>query len=261
MATTLTDNQCRTCGGSTGTSITDHEAAPDPHTQYLTETEANGLYAATGDGAAAVTSHEAAADPHPNYLLETDAASTYRTAAQVTASITTHSTNPDPHSVYKLETEVDAEIAERTGWTTHEDSALTSGSPLTLVADTDTLLTNDDATTVSTQAPGSPAVTFYDGTDLLAAEGDALLVQVEFVVEATAATDWIDVWVDNNGTEMSRQTFSLPKGTTAQNVLWSALVPADASFETNNGQVTIRSNAAVDVYDVVFKVARGHKAT
>jgi hypothetical protein len=45
-----------------------HEGAGDPHTQYLTEVEADALYDALGAAAAEVAAHEAAGNPHPQYL-------------------------------------------------------------------------------------------------------------------------------------------------------------------------------------------------
>ena len=61
--------------GAASVAIAQHEAAADPHPQYLTETEADAKYATIGSGgtggdpagtaAALLADHEAAADPHP----------------------------------------------------------------------------------------------------------------------------------------------------------------------------------------------------
>lgn len=72
----------------TAGAVSTHEAASDPHAQYLTETAASSTYSTTGhnhNGAyevsGAVSTHVAAADPHTQYLTETDAATTYSTTA------------------------------------------------------------------------------------------------------------------------------------------------------------------------------------
>lgn len=45
-----------------------HEAASDPHAQYLTQTEGDVRYDAAGAATTAVAGHVAAGDPHPQYL-------------------------------------------------------------------------------------------------------------------------------------------------------------------------------------------------
>ncbi len=73
--------------GAASTVIVQHEAAADPHPQYLTETEANAKYALIGSGgtggdpagtaAALLVAHEAAADPHPQYLTQSEGDTQY----------------------------------------------------------------------------------------------------------------------------------------------------------------------------------------
>ena len=68
--------------GAASAVIVQHEAAADPHPQYLTETEADAKYAPIGSGgtggdpagtaAALLSAHEAAADPHPQYLTQSE---------------------------------------------------------------------------------------------------------------------------------------------------------------------------------------------
>lgn len=73
--------------GAASAVIVQHEAAEDPHPQYLTETEADAKYAAIGSGgtggdpagtaAALLSAHEAAADPHPQYLTQSEVDTQY----------------------------------------------------------------------------------------------------------------------------------------------------------------------------------------
>ena len=74
--------------GAASAVIVQHEAAADPHPQYLTETEADAKYALIGSGgtggdpagtaAALLAAHEAAADPHPQYLTQSDGDALYQ---------------------------------------------------------------------------------------------------------------------------------------------------------------------------------------
>jgi len=74
--------------GAASAVIVQHEAAADPHPQYLTENEADAKYALIGSGgaggdpagtaAALLAAHEAAADPHPQYLTQSEGDALYQ---------------------------------------------------------------------------------------------------------------------------------------------------------------------------------------
>lgn len=73
--------------GTASAVIVQHEAASDPHPQYLTKAEADAKYATIGSGgtggdpagtaAALLAAHEAAADPHPQYLTQSEGDAQY----------------------------------------------------------------------------------------------------------------------------------------------------------------------------------------
>lgn len=90
--------------GTAAAALAAHEAADNPHPQYLTQAEADALYAssgsagvasvngatgavtldaadvgadAAGTAAAAIAAHEAAANPHPDYLTQTEGDARY----------------------------------------------------------------------------------------------------------------------------------------------------------------------------------------
>lgn len=90
--------------GTAAAALASHEAANDPHPQYLTQTEADARYASSaaagvtsvnsqtgavtltaadvgaeqsGAAAAAIAAHEAAANPHPDYLTQAEADARY----------------------------------------------------------------------------------------------------------------------------------------------------------------------------------------
>ena len=84
-------------------SIGGHEAATDPHPQYMTSAEVG----------TTITAHEAATDPHPQYMTAsevttsiggheaaTDPHPQYATDADLTTAFTNHTTSADPHSQY-----------------------------------------------------------------------------------------------------------------------------------------------------------------
>ena len=102
------------------TSIGGHEAATDPHPQYMTSAEVG----------TTITAHEAATDPHPQYMTSAEVGTTitaheaatdphpqYMTASEVTTSIGGHEAATDPHPQYAT----DADLT--TAFTNHTTSA------------------------------------------------------------------------------------------------------------------------------------------
>lgn len=76
--------------------VGDHEAAADPHVVYLTQAEADVLYAAIG----AVLAHEAAGNPHPVYLTLAEGDALYAALAAPAAAVAAHEALGDPHAQY-----------------------------------------------------------------------------------------------------------------------------------------------------------------
>lgn len=73
--------------GVAASAVVAHEAASNPHAQYLTPAEADALYDAAGDATAAVAAHEAAGDPHPGYLTSAEADAAYQGADATLAAL------------------------------------------------------------------------------------------------------------------------------------------------------------------------------
>ena len=257
MVTTLTDNLCRACGGSTGDDVATHEAKADPHPAYLLETDAAATYATAAAITAAVSAHSAASDPHPTYLTQAEADALYSGSGDGAAAVAAHVAAADPHPDYALESFAE----DRTGWASYTDTALTSGAPLTLVASTPTDLPNNAGTTVETQLP-SDVTEFFEtvGSTIVFGSTTALLeLQVELLVLPTTTAQWLDVWLeDGAGTEIARQTFSLVKGAVEHAVVWRAAVPGSANLVANGGTVRVESGDTPGLYDVRLLVARGH---
>lgn len=80
--TSYTDHRTTGGGGGVGSgdiaaAIEAHEAAANPHPQYLTQAEGDALYAAASAITAAINAHVAASDPHPTYLTQTEGDARY----------------------------------------------------------------------------------------------------------------------------------------------------------------------------------------
>lgn len=124
----------RTLGGGSGggvdeTAIGDaiaaHEAQSNPHPNYLTQTEGDALYEATG----AVAAHAAAGDPHPQYLTQTEADALYSGSGSVSAAIAAHEAASDPHPGYLTQAEGDARYLQSTGSQPFDVHAFYPGVP------------------------------------------------------------------------------------------------------------------------------------
>lgn len=272
---------CQDCGGSTGETVADHEAKVDPHSQYLTETEANALYAAVAAITAAIDAHEAdAANPHSaaGYLTSSALAS-YATSASVTAAIAAHAGTADAHPGYALDAEVTAAIAahtastdnatdefaeDRTGWAHYQDDTVTSGAPLTLAASTPTSLPNAADTVTDGELP-SDITELYETTGstiVVDAATDLLDVQIELVCDPTTTGQWLDVWIDDNagaGNQLGRQTFSLIKGAVPHSIVYRLQLRGSAALVTNGGTVRVESADTPDLYDIRYLISRQHK--
>lgn len=260
MGTTLTDNFCRSCGGSTGETVADHEAKADPHSQYLTQAEGDALYESSGGGSSAVAAHEAdTGDPHSaaGYLKSADLSS-YATTAYVDGEISTHEGAADPHPNYALE----AFTEDRTGWGHYLDTAVTSGAPLTLVASTPTDLPNAANTKIEGELPDD-VTEFYETTGSTIVVGsipDLLEVQVELTVEPTVVDQWLDVWIeDGAATVLGRQTFSLVKGAVAHSIVYRFALKGTTNLVANGGKVRVESADTPDIYDISYLISRKHK--
>jgi hypothetical protein len=100
------------------------------------------------------------------------------------------------------------------GWADYVDTQYTSGSPLALVANTDTNLPNNAGTIRNAHLP-SDIAQFYDGTKILGVDGDAYLWTLDFKVTPTNAnTTYLETWIDIGGEigELYRRIVTFPKG-------------------------------------------------
>lgn len=67
--------------GAAAAAVAAHEAAGDPHPQYLTGPEGNAAYDPINAASSAMTAHTAAGDPHPQYLTAAEGSAAYAALA------------------------------------------------------------------------------------------------------------------------------------------------------------------------------------
>jgi hypothetical protein len=85
-----------------------HEAAGDPHAQYLTLSEAQAVFDPLGTSSSEMAAHLLVEDPHPNYLTALEGSSLYASAAAPNAAVAAHEGLADPHPQYLVILEGDA---------------------------------------------------------------------------------------------------------------------------------------------------------
>lgn len=153
------------------------------------------------------------------------------------------------------------EIEGRTGFERHIDSALTSGSPLVLVAATNTVIPNNQNTVENVEKP-LDLTEMYDGTDILGNEGDVLQIQAKMKVKPTnALTNAVEMCVLVNSVEQGTQVFELPYGNGVEHaVVYNYTALIDDEWVTNGARIWINAVDTAEVYDVEFDITRVHKS-
>ena len=161
------------------------------------------------------------------------------------------------------------EIFGRTGWASYVDTQYTSGSPFSVLANTDTPLPNNAGTIIDSQKP-TDITTFYDGTTITGRNGDALDFMIYFKATPSAINQSLDVYVDITGgtgtpanlARLYEQTFSFPRGSGVERGILYALPSAYTlnTWQANGGVVYIRSDAALTLHSINYNFDRTHKA-
>ena len=162
-----------------------------------------------------------------------------------------------------------SEVYNFSGWGYYGDTQYTSGSPLAILADTDTIIPNNKATVIETEKP-SDITTFYDGTVVTGRSGDDIIISVDFAVTPTnAGTDFIEVWFDITGgtgtpaplANLYRRIFSFPKGSGAERrISFSHSGYTLGTWETNGAVLYVKANNTANIYDIAYIIKRTHKA-
>lgn len=184
-------------------------------------------------------------------------------------------TNPNDGTGDTLRTGADKindnfiETYDFTGWAQHADTTYTSSSPFSILADTDTVLPNDNGAVIDSQKP-SDITSFYNGTVITGRNGDGLAITVDFLATPTNAnTTFIEIWIDitaGTGTpadlaNLYRRIVAFPKGVGIERAInFTVAGYTLGTWETNGGVVKVRANGSADIYDIRYVLTRTHKA-
>lgn len=152
---------------------------------------------------------------------------------------------------------------DSTGWGQWADTQYPcSGTPLSVSADTDTVLPNNGGSALTTYMPDD-VPTFYDGSVITGRTGDGLLITVDMVSTPTsAATTYVEVWFDIGGAvgELYRRIISFPKGNgVVRPINFTVAGYTLDTWEANGATVFIRANGTVEVCDVRYIITRTHR--
>lgn len=149
------------------------------------------------------------------------------------------------------------------GWAQYADTVYTSGSPLLVLADTDTLLPNNKGGVLEGQLP-SDIATFYDGTVITGRNGDDITITVDMkALPTSAGTTYIEVWFDIGGAvgELYRRIVSFPKGNgVVRPINFTVSGYTLGTWEANGATAYVRANGPVSIYDIRYVISRNHKA-
>jgi len=152
-----------------------------------------------------------------------------------------------------------------TGWATYADNVYTTGSPLTVNSGVTVTLPNNAATIINSQIPFGVTSFYNSGTTKITPQlsGDSYLINVRFKARSSSANGLGKVGIDiGSGTVTSEQTQSLRSGIATEqivNILFD--VYSLGTFVANGGLIKFTSvTGNTEIYDILYKVTRTHKA-
>lgn len=189
-------------------------------------------------------------------------------ANEIKSVVNAHADDLDTNtaSIADHESRIDSLEIPKSGWATYDDTTYTSGSPLSLVATTDTTVPNNSGSLDESQKPADISGAMYSQAsgNIPGRLGDSIDLIVEMIIEPSNATQWLEIWIDAGGSSMSlyRQTMNLLKGIGIAHYVKFSIPSAvmNADFGNNDGIVKFRSSHTADVYDIKFTLGRPHKA-
>jgi len=163
---------------------------------------------------------------------------------------------------------------DNTGHAFYADTQYTELSPLSILADTDTLLPNNAAITIDENLPQDiqalPVPQFYDGAKVLGLEDDSMGGLLHFRAKPTSpAATYVEVWFDFTGgtgmpadiADAARRIIAFPKGSGEERPInYVVIGSVGSAWADNGGVIKCRSNGPVDIYDVQYTINRLHKS-
>lgn len=158
------------------------------------------------------------------------------------------------------------QLINRTGWAQYSDNVYTVGSPLTINQGVSTKLTNNAATSITTQLPEGVTGFWSNSTNKITPEndGDFYQVNVRFTGESSVADGVFDVYVDIGApmNEIVRETRTFRKGAgNPQDFNFTFQLFSASTFVANGGEIYVESiSGDTDVYDIQIIINRVHEA-
>lgn len=159
-----------------------------------------------------------------------------------------------------------------TGWADYDDTQYTSGSPFSIVGNTDYLLPNDGGSGVTSQTPNDlnalativASGAGYDTLKINGRNGDAIIYTIDLkCVPTNAGTTYIEFWIDIGGAvgELYRRIVSFPKGNgIVRPITLTTLAYTLNTWEANGGSIYVRANGSADLYDIRTIIAPIHRS-
>lgn len=150
------------------------------------------------------------------------------------------------------------------GWALYRDTANTSATPFTLIAQQPTYIPNNAGVVFNTQLP-SGVTAFYDvSTQKItpARQNDYYIITARFKAIATINGSFLDLGLDTQGPlgYIFRETLPFTKGAGVEQA-YSYRCPGfvSANFLNNGGRiVATANNGDIDMYDIEYQIARVH---
>ena len=150
-----------------------------------------------------------------------------------------------------------------TGWAQHADTFYTALAPFAILADTDTVVPNNNGSVIDSQKPAD-VTTFYDGTVITGRNGDGITITVDLMVIPTSVnTTYIEFWFDIGGSlgRIYPRIVSFPKGVGLERPLNFTVTGYTLNtWAANGATVYVRANGSANLHTIRYIITRTHKA-
>lgn len=147
------------------------------------------------------------------------------------------------------------------GWASYQDTAYTSGSPLTLADGIRSTLQNNSGTVVNSSIPTGVTKLYDNGTSKITpvSIGDGIHLSIRFMAVPSAVNTYLIFGVDiGGGSDIFQKTEVLPRGAGVANpVSIDVQGYALSTFIANGGLIKITAiGGNIQVYNVEFQIHR-----
>lgn len=152
-----------------------------------------------------------------------------------------------------------ADLRELFGWCEYADQTYTEGSPLSITANTDTVIENDGAGGVKSYAP---SFDLYDSANdvITGREGETRLITFECSsIPRSAQTTYMTFFFDIGGSIQPIYTrpITFPKGNgVLRPIVFTTLAYTLNTWEQNGALLKCNVNGALDIFNARYVIKR-----